>query len=249
MSLKEKAKDLFDSAKEPAIEMSCELFLEGVAGTVVPGVVTSYLAYKQKRQERMYEEFMIETKQRVRFLEDRLRNLTEEQYKNFKDNYFGLVSDYVFEEVQQEKIKYLVNGLINIAEIPNVNEDFVLTYYDVLKELRVRDIGVLKFYYESQSTILERENYIDVLEELEIEYEQYNAIREKLLRLGMFTTKRDKKIDGLYKNILNMQDFLENVSKGKKTKLKRFEKIDKRDSFELSKFGKTFVDFFINEVE
>lgn len=95
MSIKEKAIDLFDSAKEPAFDMACEVFLDGVVGIVAPGIVTTYMSYKQKRQE---------------------------------------------------KIEYLVNGLINIAAIPDIKEDFILTYYDTLKETRIRYIAVIKFY-------------------------------------------------------------------------------------------------------
>lgn len=245
MNLQEKVKDLFDSAKEPAFEMGCELFLDGVVGVVAPGIVTTYLSYKQKRQEKMYEKFMVETKDKFKLLEDRLNCLTREQYVEFKEKYFGLVSDYVLEEVQEEKIEYLVNGFINIASIPDVTEDFVLTYYDVLKELRITDIGVLKFYGELKYLTMDRRTYVDVLEELSIEYEQYEAIREKLLRLGLLTTKREKNLDDLYENILSIQSFLENVSKNKKTKLKSFKRIDKKDSFEISKFGKEFINFFM----
>jgi hypothetical protein len=143
VSIKEKALDLFDSAKEPAFDMACEVFLDGVVVTVAPGIVTTYMSYKQKRQE---------------------------------------------------KIEYLVNGLINIAAIPDIKEDFILTYYDTLKETRIRDIAVLKFY----------------------------------------------------ENILNIQEFLEKTYKGKNYRLKSFKRIDKKDSFQISKFGKEFIRFFNN---
>lgn len=248
MSIKEKAVDLFDSVKEPAFDMACEVFLDGVVGTVAPGIVTTYMSYKQKRQEKIYGKFMVETKGKIEVLEERLRRLDGSQYYRFKDEFFGLVSDYVIEEVQEEKIEYLVNGLINIAAIPDIKEDFILTYYDTLKELRIRDIAVLKFYEDVYIRIENNQTWMDICEELNISYEEYNSIREKLNRLGLLTTKRDIKIDDLYENILNIQEFLEKSYKGKNCKLKSFKKIDKKDSFQISKFGKEFIKFF-NDVE
>lgn len=246
MSIKEKAIDLFDSAKEPAFNMTCELFLDGVIGTIAPSVVTTYIAYRQKRQEKMYEEFMLQTKEKIEVLENRLRNLSENKYYEFKEKFFGMVSDYVFQEIQEEKIKYIVNGLINIASLPDIKEDFILTYYDILKELRLRDIAILKFYADKNNFFDNERTWNDVCTELNINYDEYKSIREKLNRVGLLTTKRDLQIDNLYDNILNIQEFLEKSSKGKKCDIKRFKKIDKKDSFQISKFGKEFINFFIN---
>ena len=115
MNLKETAKDIFDSAKEPAFEMTCDLVLEGVVGSIVPGVMNTYLSYKQKRQEKMFIKFMEEIKCKVEILEEKLKNMTKENYIEFRDKYFGLVSDYVLDEVQEEKIKYITNGFINLS--------------------------------------------------------------------------------------------------------------------------------------
>ena len=65
MDLKEKAKYIFDSAKQPLFDLTCDLVLEGVVGSVVPGVMNTYLSYKQKRQEKMFIKFMEEIKSKV----------------------------------------------------------------------------------------------------------------------------------------------------------------------------------------
>lgn len=197
----------------------------------------------------MFVEFMNNIKDKIDIIEDRLRNMDSEQYIEFKNKYFGLISDYVLDEVQEEKIKYITNGFINLCEIDKINEDFVLTYYDALKDLRLIDIAVLKLYYEEYKPFSESEQTSSgILTEYNIDYDQYTAIREKLVRLGLFTTKRENKIDDFYNNILNMQDYLENISKGKKAKLKSFKRIDKKDSFQISKFGREFIEFFIEEI-
>lgn len=247
MNLKEKAKDLFDATKEPAAEIACSLFLDGIVGTVAPGVVSSMLAYKQKRQERMFEEFMLQIKNRILVLEERLTKLEPDEFIKFKEYYFGIISDYALDEVQEEKIQYIANGFINIAGMKNPSEDFILTYYDTLKELRMVDIGVLKFYYERNAVDRER-TYIDILNEFQIDYDQYKAVRERLLRLGLFTSKRAEKEDDLYKNILLLQDIIRKSMKGEKINSISFKRLDRSDSMMVSKFGRSFIQFFMNEI-
>ena len=59
---------------------------------------------------------------------------------------FTYVLDYVIDEKQELKIDIMVNGFINISHHEDISEDFVLTYYDVLRDLRLIDISVLRFY-------------------------------------------------------------------------------------------------------
>lgn len=218
------------------------MFLEGVVGAIVPGMAGAMVAYKQKRAEQMLEKFMIETKKRQGDLEEKLLKLDVDKVNEITGKYFGIVTGYVKDEVQEEKIKYLVNGFINLSSFENINEDFVLTYYDTLKTLRMVDIGVLKYYGE-----LIQQSYTEVTNELNIEYEQYDAIREKLARLGLFTTKRDEAEDNLYENLINMQNYLGDLAKNKKASLKKFKRADKKDSYTISKFGREFIRFFVDK--
>ena len=242
MDIKKKVEDIFDIAAQPTVDVVSSIFLEGLVGSIVPGVTSAMMAYKQKRSERMLEKFMIETKKRIDELEEKLIQLEPDQYKEFAGKYFGIVTDYVIDEVQEEKIKYIVNGFVNLASMQNIKEDFVLYYYDTLKDLRLADIAVLKLY----CPLISQQTYEDIMKEFELDYDQYDAIREKLLRMGLLTTKREKKEDDLYSNLLSIQDFLEKLTKGKKVTPPRFKRIEARDSYEISRFGRSFVEFFIN---
>lgn len=244
MDIKKKVEDIFDIAAQPTVDIVSSIFLEGVVGSVLPGVTGAMLAYKQKRSEKMLEKFMIETQKRHEEFENKLLNASEDKVKEISGKYFGIVADYVIDEVQEEKIQYLVNGFINLASTEEINEDFVLTYYDTLKTLRMVDIGVLKLYYEIYLGD-DQKSYIDVLNEFKIDCEQYNAIRDKLERLGLFSTKRSKYEDVLYENIISIQSYLQDMYKGKKATLKSLRTIEKKDAFIISKFGKEFTDFFI----
>ena len=93
MDMKKKVEDIFDIGAGPAVDIVSSIFLEGVAGRVVPGVTSAMLAYKQKRSERMVEEFMLETKKRQLELEEKLIKLKEGPFIDIKDKYFGLVLD------------------------------------------------------------------------------------------------------------------------------------------------------------
>lgn len=242
MDIRKKVEDIFDIAAQPTVDIVSSIFLEGLAGSIVPGMTSAMLAYKQKRSERMLEKFMIETKKRIDELEEKLIQLEADQYKEFAGKYFGIITDYVIDEVQEEKIKYIVNGFVNLASMQNIKEDFVLYYYDTLKNLRLVDIAVLKLYYSP----IPQQTYKDLIKEFELDYDQYDAIREKLFRMGLLTTRREEKEDDLYANLLAIQEYLEKLTKGNKANLPRFKRIEKRDSYEISRFGRNFVEFFIN---
>lgn len=179
MGIKEKAKEIFDIAAEPTVDIVSSMFLEGVVGSVVPGAVSAVLAYKQKRQERNYEKFMEITNERCQELEDKLEKLSEASRRKFITEYFGIVSDYVLDEKQEEKIKYIVNGFINLASIENSKEDFVLTYYDALKELRMVDIAVLRTYKDIDLQLN------DVMRDFDLDEDQLTAVKNKLVRQNL----------------------------------------------------------------
>lgn len=137
------------------------------------------LAYKQKRQERNYEKFIEITNERCQELEDKLEKLSEASRSKFITEYFGIVSDYVLDEKQEEKIKYIVNGFINLASIENSKEDFVLTYYDTLKELRMVDIAVLRTYKDIDLQLN------DVMRDFDLDEDQLTAVKNKLVRQNL----------------------------------------------------------------
>lgn len=61
--------------------------------------------------------------------------------------------DYVIDEQQEGKIQYTVNGLLYIINHEQTSDDFILIYYDVLKELRMVDISVLRLMYNNRYVV------------------------------------------------------------------------------------------------
>lgn len=244
MDLKKKVEDIFDITIQPTVDIVSSIFLEGLVSSVVPGVTSAFLAYKQKRTERMIELFMVETKRRQNELEKKLNQLSEEQLKVFKDKYFGLVLDYVAENKQEEKIKYIVNGFINIATMDNIKEDVMLIYYDILDELNVLDIMVFRTYdYFNRD-----DGYYDILQKTGITHEQFKLIENKLERLGLIETKGQSQYEEMFENVKNIGEYLLNIQKGKKVNLK-FKKpaVGSIKSYKLTQLGRNFINFFMED--
>lgn len=202
------------------------------------------LAYKQKRQERMYNLWLENIEERVMEIEGLLAKQPK-RYESIKNKYFGLISDYVLEEVQEEKIKYLANGFINTIRLETINENSILDYYDTLSQLRLVDIVVLKTFYSSDIDEQEYQNNLDTYKKLCIDSYKNKAIKEKLERLGLLISKRDKMENDLYKNIETMQKVIKDIISGKKINgTTSFKNIVTNNSYELSSYGKEFIRFF-----
>ena len=202
------------------------------------------LAYKQKRQERMYNLWLENIEDRVMEIEGLLAKQPK-RYESIKNKYFGLISDYVLEEVQEEKIKYLANGFINTIRLETINENSILDYYDTLSQLRLVDIVVLKTFYSFDIDEQEYQNNLDTYKKLCIDLYKNKAIKEKLERLGLLISKRDKMEDNLYKNIETMQKVIKDIISGKKINgTTSFKNIVTNNSYELSSYGKEFIRFF-----
>ena len=183
-----------------------------------------------------------------------LKNI--EQKKEL-DRLYELVLGYVEDEPQEEKIKYLVTGFMNIAEHEKIKEDFVLVFYDMLRDLRIIDLTVLKLYGKNYLNELDEtvNSYQDVLDMHGISYEQYETIRKNLVRKGILTTKTDiileKDLEGIEKAINELQKFVSMATNPKnKSKLPTLKKLalKSKDRLELTKFGKDFIRYFLEEL-
>ncbi|MFJ8458910.1 hypothetical protein ACIQ57_07235 [Lysinibacillus xylanilyticus] len=67
-------------------------------------------------------------------------------YALFDYGTFEHILNTAIDETQKDKIDFFINGFINIAQCETINEDFVLIFYDLLSELRLVDLTVLKLY-------------------------------------------------------------------------------------------------------
>ncbi len=109
MKINNKVKDIIETVKEETIPLTAELLLDGVVGSVVPGVVNAVLAYKQKRQERMYNIWLENIEKRVIEIEELLSiiYLDKDEYNNNLNIYKNLCIDYYKNKSIKEKLERL----------------------------------------------------------------------------------------------------------------------------------------------
>lgn len=216
----------------------------GAVSAISPRIGGIMVAYKQKRWERNWERYISLIVEHQEELNQRLNKLEEEQREKVKSIYFPLVSDYVGEEKQFEKIEFIVNGFINLSAGINMQEDAILMYYDTLSQLSLLDLRVLKLYTHQYVNKEQEDDIYKVMKDYQIDPAQVLMIKEKLLRQGLLLSENEEKME---ENINNISEFIEGLSKAKKNlKLKRINKIRRNDSYKITSYGRKFLNFFTN---
>ena len=259
----EKVQDLIVATKgvigevlaEDAVPALAEEILKGTVLETASGAVSMIspriggimIAYQQRRWEHNWEKYIRYIHDMQEMFNERLNRLEEEKKIRFKQKIFPLVSDFVPNEKQEEKIELIVNGLINIASGINWQEDVVLLFYDVLSQLSLLDLRILKLY---TPLFMEKERTDDIykiMDECQIDNSQVWMIKEKLERLGLIQSKNEEKMN---ENIENVVKYVEDISKGKKNpKLKRIKYVPKSESYKITSFGIKFISFFVKIYE
>ena len=132
--LREKLQDMSKASMEAGIPIMGNIITDAVIGQAVPGVATAVISYKQKRTERMLIKAIDELKKQMIAINEKVNNMDKEQITFIKEKVLPIVFDFVIEESQEEKIKYIINGAINLIEIDITDEDLILNYYDILSK-------------------------------------------------------------------------------------------------------------------
>lgn len=143
--IKDKLKDNFEIALNGGTTLLGECLSNALVAHIAPGVVTTYLSYKQKRTEKNIMHTLDEFKNRLNKIEEHLKVMEENEIDFIKNTVFPIIFDFVIDEPQEEKIGYIVDGVENIIAYKITDEDLILTYFDVLHELRIIDIRELLY--------------------------------------------------------------------------------------------------------
>ena len=85
-----------------------------VAGAVIPGINSIRLSYKQKRFEYRVKKALKFIYGKLDTLEANFSSLEQNLKDEFKTKYLDWMLDNLYEEKQDEKIPYHVNGYINL---------------------------------------------------------------------------------------------------------------------------------------
>lgn len=234
--------EIVESAAENFVSSAVAGVVGEVAGSLVPGVSGMIMSYKQARFERNIERMISELMGRMDEFNQYFEKLDDEIAFQVRNQYFGIMSDHVADVTQEEKIKFIVNGYINLIKDGHPQEDVVMMYYDTLDELTLLDIRVLKLYTLYIND--DRDSIYNVWNDYGIDDTQTNLIKEKLSRLGLIETHKEAEYDKLFDNVKNIIDFLEKLEKGVKNNRLKTSRLTSFKSSELTGYGRRFLKFF-----
>ncbi|WP_167630678.1 hypothetical protein [Listeria valentina] len=239
---------------EGGAELAADFGIDTVF-SFIPGVGHVYTSLKYNRRFNRIEKMYKCLSAKVDIISKNLATMSDDD-KGKLDDIAELMYEKVADTIQEEKIEYMVKGFVYLSEHEELSFDIAYMYYDMLDRLTLLDLGVLKFY----STLGQEGTYENVLEEFNITYDQYNAVRENLSRFGLIQSQVDRyELDDLTKMeklLNNMQESIVNITRnlnGKDKKVSLYKKdrlkLKSKDNLRISKFGRELLSFFVNNSE
>lgn len=259
--MKKKVKDLLLSTKDELVSTAIEsetfseliktmgetVLSEGVSailgeilGMIAPRINGIRLSYRQKRFERNIIQEIKVILDRIELLELKYESLDEKVQEKFRTIYLWWLSDNVYEEKQEKKISYNVNGYINLMSNES-NDNLLLMFFNTINELTELDIDILRLYnYDSE------DNIWDLCKRNNLEPEQTIVIKEKLVRLGLLLCKNDVQRKS---NMDTTIKYLEELDKDNNKKKphgvnfpkNKIRKINNSKSYSITNLGKNFL--------
>jgi hypothetical protein len=243
-SFSQRLKEIIGIGTEPGISTLSEIFLEGALGAVVPGVSSLILNYKQNRLETNLQRFIYEIKARMDVIEEQFSRLSEKNRMQIREYFAGLLCDYVIDEQEEEKIKYIANGFVSLTgqETLETHQTFLFLY--ILKNLRIVDLKVL---FDLNKVFLHGGNFKKYLDSIGIDSEHYKMSKEKLLKQGLLKSSYDDEYQKIVKKVNDLTDYALSLHKGKPNRLaSNFASFKPKDREHLSssQLGSSFIAFF-----
>lgn len=183
------------------------------------------MSYKTTKLKRNIEELEQVMMQRIDEIQQIFHSKMVQQEEI--DKLFEHMLNSTLDEAQKEKIEFFLNGFINIANCEEINEDFILIFYDLLSELRLVDLTVLKLYgrYYLVDEEPEINSFEDVIKKHNISYEQYDLVRQNLVKKGLLTSETDlvleKDLKAIEDAIKELKNYVELITDPKKNKYPR----------------------------
>lgn len=255
-----KLKDLIDTTKEeiekevvenllPAVvqEAGNFLFDKGVGmlaceivGSVVPVANNVLLSYKQHRLERNVLNALNIIQSRQTELEYRMSNLFENN-PVFVEQITEALLDNIVDEIQEKMIEYNVNGYINLLKSDHTNIDLGLMFFKTMSQLNDLDIRILKVYSNLGNN---GESIVSICNELNLEHNQIQFIKEKLERFGLLQSRNEEISDD---NLNKIIKYLENIKKESRkknlndVKVPNLKKVSGIDSYRITSLGRHYL--------
>lgn len=255
-----KLEDLMDVTKEevgkelvekllPAViqEAGSFLFDKGVGmlacemvGSVLPVANNVLLSYKQHRLERNVLNALKIVQNRQTELENRMSNLFENN-PVFIEQITEALLDNIVDEIQEKLVEYNVNGYINLLKSDHTNIDLGLMFFKTMSQLNDLDIRILKVYSNLGT---EGESIVSICNELDLEPNQIQFIKEKLERFGLLQSRHEEMNDD---NLDNIVKYLEKVKRENRkknpndVKVPNLKRVSGTDSYRITSLGRHYL--------
>lgn len=201
----EKLKEVLMASREKGAEALGELlagalqdmsftgdtFTVGAVGQFAPGLISIWLDLKRNQFETRMEKLAENLSHRIEVLEQRNNQLTIEKQEFIEHRLLPFVIDRALAEDQESKIDLIINGFENIITLGMTEEDTILAFYDILKELRHHDITrLVEISHNPRKTVEIQERF------LQHGLEQNNTPKQDANHSG-FIRYIDRKLEGL----------------------------------------------------
>lgn len=255
-----KLEDLMDATKEevgkelvekllPAViqEAGSFLFDKGVGmlacemvGSVLPVANNVLLSYKQHRLERNVLNALKNIQTRQTELEYRMSNLFENNPLYTRQITEALL-DNIVDEIQEKLVEYNVNGYINLLKSDHTNIDLGLLFFKTMSQLNDLDICILKVYSNLET---EGESIVSICNELDLELNQVQFIKEKLERLGLLQSRNEEMNEN---NLEMIVKYLEKVKRENRkknpndVKVPNLKRVSGTDSYRITSLGRHYL--------
>lgn len=211
----------------------------GIIAGAAPRLNGIILNFREKRFESNVMVALNELNSHMNEFEKRL-SLTEKTIDRIKKEEIPFFLDSLYDEKQEEKVKYHVSIFENSIE-KNIDDSILIDTYENINKITVVDIEVMKLYIPLRSSDI---TYVDIMQKHNLDERDYNFIRRKLFNLGFIDSKNE---DLREDNMNIIIGYLKKLEKNKKNKpqeikLPKFNRITNSEKYTLSAFGKYFLE-------
>lgn len=255
-----KLKDLMDATKEEAGKEVVEKLLPAVVqeagnflfdksvgmlvceivGSVLPVANNVLLSFKQHRLERNVLNALNIVQNRQTELEYRMSKLFETD-SFFISQITEALLDNIVDEIQEKMVEYNVNGYINLLKSDHTNIDLGLMFFKTMSQLNDLDIRILKVYSNLET---EGESIVSICNELDLELNQIQFIKEKLERFGLLQSRHEEMNDD---NLDKIVKYLEKVKRENRkknpndVKVPNLKRVSGTDSYRITSLGRHYL--------
>lgn len=246
-----------DNINDGAWELVAEVGVDALFNSL-PLLGPTLSTYNNKKVERNLKKLMGELQHKIDDIQENVKNKSERDKEIIDDIVYKAVNSAIKSD-QQEKIKFIVNGLESILKNDDISYDIASLYFDTIDRLTLLDIAALQHFRNPMD--METGQVRDVqtiLNKFNITLEIFQATRSNLRTYGLLETKTDKKVSddlsNVYKAITELSNRVNELTTAVKDpkKIKRVKttdvkpkKIQSKDSYIISEFGRNFIDYFV----